>query len=271
MRQSKTASVLLGVITLIVLFIFSFPFIWMLLASFKTQAQIMSTSNFFIFNPTFENFVTVMAKHKFMKFIINSFIIAFGATIFSLILGVPASFAIAKYRLQSLSLVILIAKIIPGIIFLVPWYMVFSGLGWVDSYKALILSHMLIALPYIVWIMIPFFETLPEEIQESGEIDGANKFQVFLRIVLPISAPGYLTCSLLAFIHSWNNFLFSLTLSGDQTKTLPVAMFNFMSYAQIDWGAIMAATCIITLPVIALALMTQRYIISGLSAGAVKG
>ncbi|WP_407267762.1 carbohydrate ABC transporter permease [Radiobacillus sp. PE A8.2] len=271
MKQSMAAKITKAILVIIILAIFTSPFILMFLASFKTQSQIMSADNLFNFTPTLKNFVTVFQEHSFFKYMLNSFIVATGAVGFALLIGLPASYAIAKYQLQGLGVVILIVKIIPGIMFLVPWFMLYSNMGLVDTYTGLILSHMLIALPYIVWIMIPFFESLPREIQEAGLIDGCTNVQVFTRIVLPVAAPGYMTCSLLAFIHSWNNFMFSLTLSGNDTKTLPVAMFNFMSYAQIDWGAIMAAATIIVLPVMLLALLTQKYIVSGLSAGAVKG
>lgn len=271
MKSPQLSKIILGALVIVILAAFTFPFIWMLLASFKTQAEIMSTKHFFTFQPTTKNYVSVIAENHFFKYMLNSSIVGFGATILALVLGLPAAYAIGKFRLQGLGIVILAVKTIPGIMFLVPWFMLFSKMGLVDTYTALILSHMLIALPYIVWIMIPFFEALPGEIQESGLIDGCTKLQVFVRIVLPISAPGYLTSSLLAFIHSWNNFMFSNILSGNNTKTLPVAMYNFMSYAEINWGAIMSAACIITLPVLVMALFTQKYIVSGLSAGAVKG
>jgi len=255
----------------VVLLLFSFPFLWMLSASFKTQAQIMGNTGLIFFEPTFRNYVNVFKEHNFLKYIINSFVVAAGATVFSLLLGLPAAYAIARYHMQRLGMVILIARIIPGITFLIPWFILFSMAGMVDTYAALILSHMLVVLPFIVWIMIAYFEALPREIEESGLIDGCTVNRVFLHIVLPISGPGITTSSLLSFIFSWNNFMFSIILAGDRTKTLPIAVFNFLSYSEINWGGLMAAACIITLPVLAISLMTQRYVVSGLSAGAVKG
>lgn len=270
-RKKRIKAIMLGSLTYLVLIGFAFPFVWMLLASFKTQAQIMSTDNFWFFKPTGQNYVNVFNEYDFMKFIFNSFIVAAGSTLGSLLLGLPAAYAIARHRLQKLGLVILVARIIPGITFLIPWFILFSQLRLVDTYTSLILSHMLVGLPFIIWIMISFFEGLPVEIEESGLIDGCTPTQVFLRIVLPISGPGVITSSLLSFIFSWNNFMFSIILAGDKTKTLPVAVFNFMSYSEINWGALMAAACIITLPVLIIALLAQRYVVSGLAAGAVKG
>jgi multiple sugar transport system permease protein len=271
MKKTRGSKMSLAVVTLLVLVVFSFPFIWMLLASFKTQSQIMSTGQFFVFKPTFDNYTSVFREYDFMKYISNSFIVAFGSTAFSLILGLPAAYAIARHGLQKLGLTILVARIVPGITFLIPWFILFSKIGLVDTYTALILSHMLVGLPFIIWIMISFFEALPHEIEEAGLIDGCTRHQVFMRVILPISGPGVITSSLLSFIFSWNNFMFSVILAGDKTKTLPVAVFNFMSYSEINWGALMAAACIITLPVLIIALLAQRYIVSGLASGAVKG
>ncbi len=262
---------ILALVTLVVLLAFAFPFIWMLLASFKTQSQIMSTGQFFTFKPTTNNYTSVFQEYEFMKYIWNSFLVAFGSTVFSLLLGLPAAYAIARHGLHKLGLVILVARIIPGITFLIPWFILFSKIQLVDTYTALILSHMLVGLPFIIWIMISFFEALPKEIEEAGLIDGCTHHQVFLRVIMPISGPGVITSSLLSFIFSWNNFMFSVILAGDKTKTLPIAVFNFMSYSEINWGALMAAACIITLPVLIIALLAQRYVVSGLSAGAVKG
>jgi len=271
MRQKKGKKLIAVILTYLVLVCFSFPFIWMLTASFKTQAQIMSTDNFFIFKPTFNNYTSVFQEYDFLRFVINSFIVAVGSTLLSLLLGLPAAYAIARYHLQKLGMVILIARIIPGITFLIPWFILFSKINLVDTYAALILAHMLVGLPFIVWIMISFFEALPKEIEESGLIDGCSNHQVFMRIILPISGPGVITASLLSFIFSWNNFMFSIILAGDKTKTLPIAVFNFMSYSEINWGALMAAACIITLPVLIISLLAQRYVVSGLASGAVKG
>jgi multiple sugar transport system permease protein len=272
MRQRKQGEKLVfGLLTIGVLLLFAFPFFWMLLASFKTQGQIMNRDQLFLFVPTLNNYSAVFQEHDFLKYIVNSFIIAFGSTFFALLLGLPAAYSIARHKLHKLGLVILIARIIPGITFLIPWFIIFSQLGLVDTYTSLILSHMLVGLPFIIWIMISFFEALPTEIEESGLIDGCTHHQVFMRIILPISGPGVITSSLLSFIFSWNNFMFSIILAGDKTKPLPVAVFNFMSYSEINWGGLMAAACVITLPVLIISLLAQRYVVNGLAAGAVKG
>lgn len=255
----------------LVLFLFLLPFLWMILASFKTQQQILNTSDLFNFSLDFSNYASVFYEYSFLTFIINSFVVALGSTLAGLVLGLPAAYAIAKYKQQGLGLLILVARIVPGISFLIPWFIIFSRLQLIDTYTSLILSHMLVTMPFIIWIMIPFFEALPHELEESARVDGCTTFGAFIRVLLPISWPGIITSSILAFIFSWNNFMFSLILAGDRTKTLPIAIFNFLSYSEINWGGLMAASVIITTPVLVIALLAQRYIIAGLTGGAVKG
>lgn len=250
---------------------FLFPFIWMILSSFKTQAQIMAMPPQWTFTPTFSNYVEVFEGQDFGRFIWNSFLIATGSTAFGLLLGLPAAFSIARYKQHGLGFAILIARIVPGITFLIPWFMLFVRLKMVDTLPALVLSHMLVTMPFIVWVMIAFFEGIPGDLIEAARVDGCTEQSAFVRVVLPISGPGIITASILAFIFSWNNFMFSVILTGAKTKTLPVAIFNFLSYSEINWGGLMAAAVIITLPVMLIALATQKYIVRGLTAGAVKG
>lgn len=259
--------------TLLALFFVAllFPFAWMLLSSFKTQVQIMAIPPQWTFTPTWQNYTEVLEAQRFGKYIWNSTVVAVGSTFFGLLLGLPAAYSIARNKQHGLGFAILVARIVPGITFLIPWYILFVKMGLVDTTLALILTHMLVTMPFIVWVMIPFFEGIPSSLIEAARVDGCTEQSAFWRVVLPISGPGIITGSILAFIFSWNNFMFSVILSGSKTKTLPVAIFNFLGYSEINWGALMAAAVIITLPVMALALVTQRYIVRGLTAGAVKG
>ncbi|WP_010274315.1 carbohydrate ABC transporter permease [Paenibacillus senegalensis] len=258
-------------LVILVLISFLFPFVWMILGSFKNQAQIMSTQNMLWFTPTLNNYISVFAEHDFVRFMFNSFIVGLVSTFFALVLGLPAAYSIAKYKQNQIGLMILVARIIPGISFMIPWFILFSQVGLVDTYTSLILAHMLVGLPFIIWIMISFFESLPNELEEAARVDGCTIQSAFVRIMLPLAMPGVITSSILAFIFSWNNFMFSLVLSGERTRTLPIAVFNFMSYSEINWGGLMAAAVIITLPIIVIALILQKYIITGITAGAVKG
>ena len=256
----------------IALFLAVFPIFWMFLSSFQPNQTIINANRgIFDFVPTLENYINVIKKYDFLKYSWNSFVVAALATVFSLIIGLPCAYVVARFKLRKASMIVLLVRMIPGISFLLPWFSIFARMGLRDTYTALILTHMLVALPFIVWIMIPNFESIPMELQEAAWIDGCTQYGAFWRIVLRLSIPGIFTASLLAFIFSWNNFMFSLILAGRNKLTLPVAIFNFVSYAYVDWGGLMAGATIITLPIVLLSLCLQKYIISGLTAGAVKG
>jgi len=255
---------------LVVLFLLA-PLFWMLLASLKTNVDIYDTGKAFLFSPTFENYANVLQRNNYFVFIVNSFWVAFVSTALSIVLGVPAAYAMSRFAMHRSALVVLMARVIPGVSLLVPWYYVFSNLRMVGKFEVLILSHMFVALPLIVYIMMSYFDSLPLELEESAEVDGLTPIGAFRLITLPLAVSGIATAGILSFIFSWNNFMFALVLSGAKTKTLPVAIFDFVSYASIDWGGLMAAATVVTIPIMIIALFTQKYIVSGLTAGATKG
>ena len=247
------------------------PLVWMVSASFKTTVDIYDSSKAVWFTPTLEHYTKVLKQASYVRFIVNSFWVAFASTSLSLLLGVPAAYSMSRFTMRRSSLVVLMARVIPGVSLLVPWYYVFSNLHLVGGYTVLILSHMFVALPLVVYIMMGYFDSLPLELEESALVDGLTPIGAFRRITLPLAVPGIATAAILSFIFSWNNFMFALVLSGADTKTLPVAIFNFVGYASIDWGGLMAAATVVTLPIMVIALMTQKYIVSGMTAGATKG
>jgi multiple sugar transport system permease protein len=271
MKQKPVFNFLFHLIVFGVVLVVLFPFLWMLSSSFKTQVDIISWPPKFIFTPTLENYHRVFGEQDFIKYFFNSTIVGVVSVGLSLILGLPAAYSIARFRQQRLSVFILLARLMPGISFLMPWYIIFSRLDLMDSYTALILSHMLIALPIIVWIMSSYFSTIPPELEESAMVDGATRQYAFFKIILPLSGPGIITATTLSFIFSWNNFMFSQVLSMEKTKTLPIAVYNFVSYAEVDWGGVMAAAVAIMTPAIILTMVFQKYVVKGLTMGAVKG
>ncbi len=247
------------------------PIVWMVLSSLKTTVQIYDSSQAFIFSPTLSNYTTVLQQANYLQFMVNSFIVAAVSTLLSLLLGVPAAYSMSRFTMRRSALVVLMARIIPGVSLLVPWYYVFSNLRMVGGFGVLILSHMFVALPLIVYIMMGFFDGLPIELEESAQVDGLTPLGALWHVTLPLSGPGMATAGILSFIFSWNNFMFALVLSGARTKTLPVAIFDFVGYASIDWGGLMAAATVVTLPIMVIALLAQKYVVSGLTAGATKG
>ncbi len=270
-RNQRIRKTAIYVLMALVLLVMLFPFYWMILTSFRSQVDNTSPVPVWIFQPTLENYRNVIQGNNFLRYTWNSFVIAFLSTGFGLVLGLPAAYAIARFKQNGLALAILVARLTPYITYLVPWYIAFRQLKLIDTFLALTMTHLIVGLPLIVWIMISFFEDVPRELEEAAFVDGASRLATFFRIVLPVSGPGIVAASILAFIFSWNQFLFSLALSGPRTQPVPVAVFNFISYGQIDFGGLGAAAVLITLPVVLLTLFIQRYIISGLTMGAVKG
>ena len=264
-------NLLYALVMILVVFFLLTPFLWMVLNAFKSPLQIIKLPPELIFEPTLRNFQNVFGTQNFGRYILNSVIIGAGCTLVGLLIGLPAAYSIARYRQNRLAIVILMARMVPGITFLVPLFIIFRRLEMIDTYTSLILAHMLVGLPFIVWVMVPFFESIPRELTEAAVVDGASAMRAFISVVLPLSGPGIVTASILSFVFSWNNFMFSIVLASSRTRTVPVAIYNFISYAQIDWGGLMAAAVVITLPVLALAIVTQRYVIRGLTAGAIKG
>ncbi|MET7331133.1 carbohydrate ABC transporter permease [Nonomuraea sp. NPDC005650] len=247
------------------------PLLWMVAASFKTNVDIYDPGKALVFSPTMDNYAKVLQQANYVEFIVNSLWVAFAATVASLILGVPAAYSMSRFNMRKSALVVLMARVIPGVSLLVPWYYVFSNLKMVGGFGVLIISHMFVSLPLVVYIMMGYFDSLPEELEEAALVDGLTHVGAFRRITLPLSVPGIATAGILSFIFSWNNFMFALVLSDADTKTLPVAIFDFVGYASIDWGGLMAATTVVTLPIMVIALFVQKYVVSGLTAGATKG
>lgn len=269
-RKQRSERLRLAAIVLVSL-VFALPLVWMVLAAFKTNVQIGNTADAIVFTPTLQNFATVFDQGVFLPAMLNSAIVAVVSTVLSALVAVPAAWAIGRFGMQRAGGWVLVARIVPAISLLVPWYYLFARLELVGGYTVLVLSHMFVSVPLITWIMIGFFEGLPVELEEAGRVDGLSAFGAFLRISLPLATAGTATACVLATVFSWNNFVFALILSDENTKTLPVALFNFISYASVDWGGLMAASTLMSVPVVLAAVFGQRYLVAGLTAGATKG
>jgi len=262
---------LLFILAIMVLIPFLFPFFWMLLGSFKQEVDFMAYPPVWIFKPTVENYVSVFVENDFGTFALNSTIVAALTTFFGLLFGIPGAYAVARYKKTGFALIVLAARMAPGIAFLLPWFVLFVQLKLTNTYFALVTAHLIFTLPLTLWMMIGFIEAIPREIEQAAMVDGCTVWGSLFRIVVPLTLPGVAASGILSFIFSWNNFLFSVVLAGESTKTLPVAVFNFIGYQSIAWGPLSAAASIITLPVLFLALIVQKYIVQGLAAGGITG
>jgi multiple sugar transport system permease protein len=247
-------------------------FLWMLSLSLKNELDNTAWPPVFIPNPpTLANFINVFEKNDFLTYTINSVIVSFSATGLALLFGVPAAYGIAKSKATKAAALILIARVTPGLSYLIPLFLLFQWLGLIGTLVPLVITHLVITVPIVVWVMIGFFEGLPGELEEAALVDGATIWQAFLYVAMPLARPGITVATILAFIFSWNNFIFGVVLAGRSTRTLPVAVYNVLTFEQISWGPLAAAALIVTAPVLLLTLLMQKEIVAGLTAGGVKG
>ena len=247
-------------------------FLWMLSLSLKPDIETLDYPPTLLPQaPTIENFVSVFRDSPFLRYTINSIVVSFSATLIALVIGIPAGYGIAKAKALKLSVLILVSRITPGLSYLIPLFILFQFLGLTATLWPIIITHLVITVPIVVWVMIGFFETLPMELEEAALIDGCNLWQGFRYIALPLARPGIVVAFILSFIFSWNNFIFGVVLAGRETRTLPVAVYNVLTFEQIAWGPLAAAALIVTLPVLILTVFIQREIVAGLTAGGVKG
>jgi multiple sugar transport system permease protein len=247
------------------------PVAWMVASSFKTSAEVTAYPPRLFFRPTITNYTRLFGTTPFLEYTRNSTIVAGGSTILGLLLAVPAAYAVSWYRIIWPATLTLAARMAPGTLFLLPWYIMFSELGMIGTHWALILTHTVITMPLVLWVMMSFFDAIPREVLESALIDGCSSVAALLRVALPLVRPGVVVSTILAFVFTWNYFLFALVLSGFSSKTLPVAAFNFIGEGATNWGGLMAAATLIALPPLVLAFCVQRWLVHGLTVGAVKG
>jgi multiple sugar transport system permease protein len=269
-RAGGTAALYLSVFVLISPALL--VFLWMLSLSLKNEVDNTAFPPVFIPSPpTLANFVDVFAKNDFLSYTLNSVIVSFSATGLALLIGVPAGYGIAKAKAKDAALLILIARITPGLSYLIPLFLLFQWLELTGTLTPIVLTHLVITVPIVVWIMIGFFEGLPGELEEAALVDGATIWQAFRYVAMPLARPGITVALILAFIFSWNNFIFGVVLAGRSTRTLPVAVYNVLTFEQVSWGPLAAAALLVTLPVLLLTLLMQKEIVAGLTAGGVKG
>jgi multiple sugar transport system permease protein len=247
-------------------------FLWTLSLSLKNEIDNMAFPPVFIpAPPTLDNFIDVFAKNDFLQYTINSVIVSFTATGLALLIGVPAGYGIAKSKATKAAVLILIARVTPGLSFLVPLFLIFQWLNLTGTLTPLVITHLVITVPIVVWVMIGFFEGLPAELEEAALVDGATIWQAFRHVAMPLARPGITVAMILSFIFSWNNFIFGVVLAGRETRTLPVAVYNVLTFEQVSWGPLAAAALVVTAPVLLLTLVMQKEIVAGLTAGGVKG
>lgn len=260
-----------------------FPFVWILLTSLKPPLDIAAVPPKLVFSPTAENYAAIFigqrqglhssSRPDFPRFFLNSIVISAGAVLLSFLAGIPASFALARYRFrfkEQLAFLFLSFRFAPFIAFLIPLYILFQRTGLYNTYTGLILAYQIITLPFTVWMLRSFFMEIPREVEEAAQIDGCSWWGVLSRVILPLSMPGMAVTLILGFMFSWNAFNYPLMLAGRQTFPVTVGAIQFISYEQVLWGQMAAASLVAVLPQLILSLFVQRYIVRGLTMGAVR-
>jgi multiple sugar transport system permease protein len=259
------------VITLIVLIMF--PFFWLLTMSFKTDADIFAFPPKIFFEPTFDNYIALWDtdfRHSFG----NSALASVVSTALAMVIGTPGAYALSRTTIRregQLSLLILASRMAPPIAFTIPYFLVYRHLGLIDTVTGLVVIYLTFNLSLVIWLMRSFFDATPRSLEEAAWIDGAGLWQGFYRIVLPLSGPGLAATAILCFLYSWNDFFFALILTRTEAMTAPVAVVNFMNYEGWEWGKIAAGGTMVMLPVLFFSILVRRFLVHGLTAGALKG
>ncbi|MGI9525305.1 MAG: carbohydrate ABC transporter permease [Hyphomicrobiaceae bacterium] len=250
-----------------------FPFLWLLIMSFKPRADFFAWPPKLLFTPTIDHYVGLW-DGEFTKSFWNSLVTSVGSTVAAMVLGVPGAYALSRMPSgtgRRLSLLILASRMAPPIAFTIPYFLVYRHLQLLDTRLGLILIYLTFNLSLVIWLMRSFFDTIPRSLEEAAWIDGASYWQSFTRIVLPMTGPGLAATAILCFLYSWNDFFFALILTRTEATTAPVAVVNFLNYEGWEWGKIAAGGTMVMLPVLVFSIIVRKFLISGMSAGAVKG
>jgi multiple sugar transport system permease protein len=252
-----------------------FPILWQLLTALKATAELVTLPPFLPTRPTLEHFTAVFAERPFARILFNSFAVAVLTTVVCLVIGTPAAFALAKLPVpgrQTVLLAILAVSMFPPIAVVSSLFLLIRFLHLRDTWWALILADATFALPLTIWVLISFFRDVSDDLLRAARVDGCTAWQALLYVFLPVAAPGLVTAALLTFVFAWNEFLFALTFTATEaSRTVPVEISLFPGLHEVPWGELAAASLIVTLPVLALVVALQRRLVTGLTAGAVKG
>jgi len=278
--KSAGRSVLNSVLFYVFLFLFvlvsMFPLIWIFKMSIITKSELYASPPTILpANPTGAEYAQIFADPAFQKALINSTIIASTTTVICLFLGSIAAYAIARLRFRfknPVMTLILALSFFPQVAIIAPLFIQFTAVGLIDTYGSVIIGDTVFALPLTVWLLVAFFRELPVDLEDAARVDGATTIQAFRKVIVPLAAPGVFTTAILTFIFAWNEFLFANTFLFDEnTQPVTVVIPNFATVYTVDYGAQAAASVVVTVPLVIMVLIFQRRIVSGLTAGAVKG
>lgn len=272
LKYSKTELVVRYILLVLLLIFFLFPIYWLVVTSLKTQVDIFAMPPKWVFKPTLANYIHILLGTEYLNLAKNSLIAASTNVILSMVIGTFAAYAISRFKVGTKNLLywFLGIRMLPPIVASIPLFLIAAELRLIDTYVILPLLYLTLNLPFVVWMMKSFIDEIPIEIEESALIDGCSHLGAMVRVVLPLAAPGLVATAVFCFIMAWNEFLFAMIFTRTTAVTLPVGISGFITEEQIFWGYITAAATVAAVPPVVFALVFQRYIVRGLTFGAVK-
>ncbi|MHB8134361.1 MAG: carbohydrate ABC transporter permease [Anaerolineaceae bacterium] len=274
-KKSSIEKIVLIALSVIAIIFFMMPIYWLITTSLKFgRDAFLLPPQWLVFDATLKNFREVLSVDKTFMYIKNSLIITSGTTVLSLILGVPAGYALARSKSRLVgnsSYFFLLLQMIPPTAMLIPFYLIMRDLHLIGSYTSVILLDTIFDASFVVWMMRSYFADVPKEMEEAALVDGASQLSAFFKVAIPLSIPGIIASALYTIIYSWNDFLFALMLTSPKTKTIPLGILASFSSVEISWGKMAVMSIFAIIPAILISLFLNRYFVQGLTAGASKG
>jgi ABC-type glycerol-3-phosphate transport system permease component len=276
LRKATMRKWLLTLLMLVLVLILDYPIFTIFLNAFRSTAEILSTASIIPQHPTLENFVYLSARTNFWGFFISSMAVSILGTVISIICAATAGYTLSRYHqrkfVSNYSRALMLVQMFPLILALIPLFIIFKVAGLVNTYWSVILVYVVLNLPFATWMFEGFFDAIPRELEEAAFVDGCSRFRTLTRIVLPLSGPGTAAVTIFTFLLCYNEYLIaSIFLRDPDTMTIPVGIQMFMQQYSTDWGSLMAAACLASIPPIIFFLFVQKYMVQGVVAGAVKG
>lgn len=269
--RRRAFGIVTGILAAGIILAYLSPIIWLFLTSFKDRVDIFSTTPTLFFTPTLDNYIEAFVEKGFTDNLVNSAVVGLISTVIALVVGVPAAYSLSRIaKGETFMMALLAARLLPAMVLAVPLFVLASTLGLRDTYFALIAAHLTFALPFTVWMMRGFFISVPVSLDEAARLDGCGEWATFFRVILPIVKPGLAATAIFCLINSWNEFLFALVLTGRHTETLPVAIPSLITPIGTSWGQVAAVGTVTILPVLIVAFIVQKHIVTGMTGGAIS-
>jgi len=274
-RRSRVARILQVEIPILLIIVFAIgPYLWMMLTSVKPDADITQYPlRYWPSAVTFQHYDDLLAHTSFAANLLNSLIVAIGAVLVGLAVSVPAAYAFSRFRFAGRRVLMtqfLVINMFPIVLLIIPLFVLMRNLGLLDTFFGIIAGHSTFAIPFAIWMLTSYMNSIPKEIDDAAFVDGASRLQTIRLVLLPLLMPGLATTAIYIFVTSWNEYLFAMMLSGDNVRTVTVALQHFIGEFTVQWGLLTAGGTLIAIPVTILFLIVQRRLVSGLTSGAVK-